>query len=31
VEVQSSPGDGTAFSIILPLASMPAAQPAATS
>jgi putative PEP-CTERM system histidine kinase len=31
VEVQSSPGDGTAFSIILPLASEPAAQPAAVS
>jgi signal transduction histidine kinase len=31
VEVQSSPGDGTAFSIILPLASVPAAQPAAVS
>jgi putative PEP-CTERM system histidine kinase len=28
VEVQSSPGEGTAFSIILPLANVPAAQPA---
>jgi signal transduction histidine kinase len=31
VEVQSSPGEGTAFSIILPLANVPAAQPAAAS
>jgi signal transduction histidine kinase len=28
VEVQSSPGEGTAFSIILPVAKMPAAQTA---
>jgi len=30
VEVQSSPGEGTAFSIILPVAKMPAAQTAVT-